>query len=422
MSGFIKISLLALLAACASTPRAPPGGNAASGGGAPLARAPAQAAAPSVSPSAQRQAEVVCPEQPPAVPENRGRLVQSSWAFLPDWQYDNLSEAWPVFLKSCSELAKKAVWQAICAQAQAIPPNAEGSVLKNFFENNFTPYQALDAGGGSEALVTGYYEPLLQGSRSATKRYRYPLYTVPDDLIEVDLEELFPELRHKRIRGRLEGHRLVAYYTRAQIDAEQRSPLHGRELVWVDDPIELFFLQIQGSGRIQLANGQFMRVGYADQNGHPFRSIGRLLVAAGELRRDELSLQGIKQWARNNPAKVGEFLNANPSYVFFRELPLDLNGPLGTLGVPLTAGRSLAVDNVVVPLGAPVYLATTWPGSVTPLNRLMMAQDTGGAISGAARADFFWGFGDEAGRLAGAMRQGGRMWVLLPRDYNIAAP
>jgi membrane-bound lytic murein transglycosylase A len=193
----------------------------------------------------------------------------------------------------------------------------------------------------------------------------------------------------------------------------------GKEIVWVEDAVELFFLQIQGSGRVKLDHGETIMLGYADQNGYPYRSIGRLLVDRGDLPLERASMQGIKAWARQNPAKLQDLLNYNASYVFFRELPAGLPGPLGALGVPLTARRSIAVDARHIPLGAPVFLATTMPNSRQPLQRLMLAQDTGGAIRGAVRADFFWGFGDEAAALAGGMRQTGKMWVLLPKDYPL---
>lgn len=194
--------------------------------------------------------------------------------------------------------------------------------------------------------------------------------------------------------------------------------LRGKEIAWVEDPIDLFFLQIQGSGRIKLENGQMLRVGYADQNGYPYRSIGRWLIERGELPLEKASMQGIKEWARTHPEQLKDLLNYNASYVFFRELPGDLPGPIGAQGVPLTPGRSVAIDARYVPLGAPVYLATTRPNSTVPLNRLMMAQDTGGAIRGPVRADFFWGFGDEAGREAGRMKQELRMWMLLPNGMS----
>jgi membrane-bound lytic murein transglycosylase A len=195
--------------------------------------------------------------------------------------------------------------------------------------------------------------------------------------------------------------------------------VRGKEIAWVDDAIDLFFLQIQGSGRVQLDSGGTIRIGYADQNGHPYRSIGRWLAERGELPLEKASMQGIKAWARQNHGRLAELLNYNASYVFFRQLPVDLPGPLGALGAPLTARRSVAVDPRFVPLGAPVYLATTWPNTTQPLNRLMLAQDTGGAIRGAVRADFFWGFGAEAAREAGRMKQSLRMWVLLPNSYPV---
>jgi membrane-bound lytic murein transglycosylase A len=218
----------------------------------------------------------------------------------------------------------------------------------------------------------------------------------------------------------VEGNRVVPYLARGDIDAET-APLKGLELAWVDDPIDLFFLHIQGSGQVELETGERIRVGYAEQNGHPYRSLGRELIDRGEIAPERASMQGIKDWARRNPRKLQEFLNANPSYVFFRELAPDLPGPLGSLGVPLTPERSIAVDARVVTLGAPVYLATTWPNTSEPLNRLMVAQDTGGAIAGGVRADFFWGFGEAAGAQAGRMRQPGRMWVLLPKGAASAA-
>jgi membrane-bound lytic murein transglycosylase A len=357
---------------------------------------------------------------PNLVPESRGTLVASTWNALPGWNRENPLEAWQGFLKSCSQLRSQIVWQPVCSLAASIPANPSAGILTKFFEDNFVPYQVFNPDGSNTGMVTGYYEPLLYGSRTLTTRYRYPLYKIPDDLIVVELGDVYPELKNKRLRGRLEGNRIVPYLDRGGIESPYAQPLKNKELVWVEDPIESFFLHIQGSGRVQFEDGTSMRVGYADQNGHPFRSLGRALIDKGELTLAQTSMQGIKAWARANPQKVVEFLNGNPSYVFFKELPADLTGPIGTLGVPLTAERSIAVDSRVIPLGSPVYLATTYPSSKKPLNRLMLAQDTGGAINGAVRADFFWGFGDAAGKQAGTMKQSGQMWVLLPKDYNLA--
>jgi membrane-bound lytic murein transglycosylase A len=343
-------------------------------------------------------------------------LVPASWSELPDWPRDALRPSLEAFSRGCAVLDKQPPWQAVCTGAQALQPAAGEREIALFFEMNFDPYRVVNADDTDTGLVTGYYEPLLRGSRTRTARYRYPIYGVPKDLLTIDLSSVYPDLKHRRLRGRLEGSRVVPYLARGDID-QSPSPLEGTEIAWVDDPIELFFLHIQGSGQVQLPDGQRLRVGYADQNGQPFRSLGRVLIDSGEITLEHASMQGIKEWARRHPRRVRRFLDANPSYVFFRELPNDLPGPIGALGVPLTGERSIAVDARVVPLGAPVYLATTWPNAAEPLERLMVAQDTGGAIAGGVRADFFWGFGDAAGSLAGKMRQDGRMWVLLPKGY-----
>lgn len=379
--------------------------------------APAAAKAPEalVCPPVEKPA---CPATPAPKPAQApGSLAPAAWRDLPEWRVDPLRGSLEALLRSCATLERRAAWKPACAAAAALPASASQGEIAAFFESHFDPHQVLDAEGGDTGMVTGYYEPLLRGSLAPGGRYRFPIYRVPQDLVVVDLAELHPDLRHRRLRGRLQGNRLVPYLARAELEREPQ-PLRGSEIAWIDDAVDVFFLHIQGSGQVQLENGDRLRVGYADQNGHPFRSLGALLIRSGELPPERASMQGIKEWARRNPAKVQEFMNANPSYVFFRELPRELPGPLGALGVPLTPERSLAVDPRVVPLGAPVYLATTWPNTARPLNRLMVAQDTGGAIAGAVRADFFWGFGDGAGSLAGRMRQAGRMWVLLPKGWT----
>lgn len=355
---------------------------------------------------------------PPAKPVPP--LSESQWDKLPGWQGTDLQTSWKAFREGCRALKNKPAWQEVCTRSEQLtePDNA---ALRGFFEQEFTPYQVSNPDGTTQGLVTGYYEPRLSGSRVRTERFKYPLYAAPDDLLTIDLAELYPQLKGLRLRGRVEGKRVVPYYDRAAIDAG-KAPLQGRELFWVDDAVELFFLQVQGSGRIELPDGTLVKVGYADQNGHPYNSIGRKLVEAGELKLEEASMQGIKRWAEQNPQKLPALLAQNPSYVFFRELPDGLSAPLGALGVPLTEAHSIAIDPRTVPLGAPVFLATTWPNSGEPLQRLMLAQDTGGAIKGAVRADFFWGYGDEAGALAGRMKQKGEMWVLLPKGMALPEP
>ncbi len=375
-------------------------------------------------------AKPVCPPAPPIAPapapapvpvpvpevEYRGRLQPASWMDIPDWKREPLRDSLVAFVRGCAALAKQEAWQPVCEAAASLAPDTPEADIARFFERQFDPYQVINADESTSGMVTGYYEPLLRGGRTRTSKYRYAIYGVPQDLLVVDLSSVYPDLKHKRLRGRIEGNRVVPYLARGDIDKDP-APLKGLEIAWVDDAVELFFLHIQGSGQVQLENGERVRVGYADQNGHPFRSLGRLLIRQGELPPERASMQGIKDWARRHPSKVQRFMNENPSFVFFRELPGDLPGPIGSLGVPLTAERSIAVDPRVIPLGVPVYLATTWPNSPQPLSRLMVAQDTGGAINGGVRADFFWGFGDGAGNQAGKMRQAGRMWVLLPKGY-----
>jgi membrane-bound lytic murein transglycosylase A len=362
----------------------------------------------------------VQPAAPPPAPAPiswAANLKQVGWDALPGWGEDRLTEAWAAFLRSCSALKSRPAWQPVCASAATVDP-ADETGIRQFLEGSFAPHAVVNPDGTDSGMITGYYEPLLRGSRARNGTYRFPVYAVPDDLLTVDLAEVYPEVKSLRLRGRLDGKRVVPYFPRADIEAGKGGAV-GRELLWVDDAVDLFFLQVQGSGRVLLDTGETVRVGYADQNGYPYRSIGRFLVERGELTLDQASMQGIKAWGERNPDRLAELLNQNASYVFFKESPITADGPVGTLGVPLTAGRSLAADPRAVPLGAPVFLATTLPNSTQPLNRLMVAQDTGGAIRGAVRADFFWGFGEEAGAQAGRMRQSGRMWVLLPRGFAL---
>ncbi len=347
-------------------------------------------------------------------------LKPAKWEDIDGLTSDDLSAAWPAWLQSCSTLKNKtlsnqASWQAACSAASKLNKPNNAAVIA-YLTDNFNVYAATNQDGSDVGLVTGYYEPLLKGSRTKSANYPYPLYKQPADLITVELADVYPELKGKRVRGKLVGTKLIPYATRADIEATA-APLAGNELVWIDDIVDGFFLQVQGSGLVQLNNGQKMHVGYADQNGQAYNSIGRVLIERGELTKDQAGMQGIKTWAQSNPTKLRELLNANPSYVFFKELPAGLSGPLGALGVPLSAERSVAIDPKYVPLGAPIFLSTTQPNSPNPLKRLMVAQDTGGAIKGGVRADYFWGAGDSAGKQAGAMKQTGKIWVLLPKGF-----
>ena len=345
-----------------------------------------------------------------------GLLKKSDWSVIESsFQSDNLLPAWTAWLRSCSALKQKDAWKKVCDFADDIKEPSDENI-KNYFKNYFNVYTASNVDGSETGIITGYYQPILKGSKVKTSNYKIPLYTTPKDLITVDLSEVYPELKSKRLRGKLVGNKLVPYLSRAEIDGKG-SPLAGNEIVWVEDPVEAFFLEIQGSGIIHFDNGEAMQIGYADQNGYPFKAIGSVLIQKKEITMAEASMEGIKNWAKKNIVKLKDFLNVNASYVFFRKLPSDLPGPIGALGVSIEAERSVAIDPKFIPLGAPIFLSTTQPNTNEPLDRLMIAQDTGGAIRGGVRADFYWGTGDDAGRKAGSMKQQGRIWALLPKDY-----
>ena len=361
----------------------------------------------------------VTPVKPPVPVQPEGQaqgMQKSSFAAMPGWDRDALREAWPAFLTSCQTLIRRNEWKNACTAARQVNANDEGAI-RAFFESGFTPYKVFNPDGSDTGLVTGYYEPLLRGSRKRGGAFQTPLYRAPEDLLTIDLASLYPELKNMRLRGRVVGNKVVPYSSRAEL--LQSGALAGKELVWVDDPVEAFFLQVQGSGRVQLTDTQeTVRLAYADQNGYPYKSIGRYLVDKGEMTLSQASAQGIKAWVIANPSRQNELLNFNPSYIFFKEEKITdpSKGPKGAMGLPLTGQRSIAVDPQHIPLGAPVFLATTQPNSDAVLQRLVLAQDTGGAIRGAVRADFFWGFGNEAGEKAGGMKQRGMMWVLLPNS------
>jgi len=356
-----------------------------------------------------------CQATPPKPATEAARYEPAGFAELPGWMGADANASLRAFVAGCERPGVHRALQNACVAARSAASND----ARAFFEQHFSPWRIRTAEGAGEGLVTGYYEPVIDGSRSRSAKYRYPAHGVPPDLVAVDLASLHPDLAHQRLRGRLEGRRLVPYYTRAEI--EKRGAALGSEVIaWVADAVELFFLQVQGSGQVRLPDGSRLRLAYADQNGHPYRSLGRALIERGELTLEQASMQGIKAWAAANPTRLQEALQVNPSYVFFREATVTDN-PVGALGAPLTPGYSIAVDPRSVPLGTPVWLDTTMPLSKAPLQRLVLAQDTGGAIRGAVRADFYWGTGDEAGTQAGRMRQQGAMWILWPRGEAPAA-
>lgn len=335
-----------------------------------------------------------------------------SWSKLDNWETDDLTRAWESIGQQCPRMANRNDdWIVIC-DAVALLVSPDSTQVRSFFETYFKPHRIYGKYGKLDGLITGYYEPLLNGSRTRSERYAYPIYSPPEDMLVIELADLYPKLKGMRLRGRLQGNRVVPFYSRAEIDG-QNTPLEGQEILWIDDPYGSFFLQIQGSGRVRLEDGKILGVNYANQNGHPYHAIGKKLVEMEALALEDVSLFTIKDWLRNNPQSAEQVLNANPSYVFFELRENVDEGPRGSLNVPLTAERSLAVDKKVIPLGTPVWLETTLPDG-SDYQQLMMAQDTGGAIRGPVRADIFFGTGQRAEKLAGEMKQGGRMYALLP--------
>ncbi len=369
------------------------------------------------------------PMEPQPVPlEDRRVLVPTGFETLPGWELDDLSQALPPFRASCQRFRRRGAeatvrplevggltgdWSRACQLASQVP--AGSAAARAFFEAEFRPFQILN-NDQSEGLFTGYYEATLRGSRKRHGTYTYPLYRRPKELVSIDLGQFREDLKGRRLAGTVKGGRLHPYSDRAAIDAGAMAG-RGLELVWVDDPIDAFFLHIQGSGRVELPQGGSMRVGYADQNGHPYFAIGRDLVTRGELSLEEVSMQSIRRWLESHPGEAASVLEKNPSYIFFREL--EGAGPVGSQGAVLTPRRSLAIDRKFLPLGAPMWLDAEAPAPDPelpdePLRQLMIAQDTGGAIRGPVRGDIFWGHGEEATQRAGRMKHRGRLWLLLP--------
>ncbi len=350
---------------------------------------------------------------PKPAPKSPGIGEVISFGQLPDWSQDHHAEAWPALLSQCGRLSKQQnQWQKICAAANTLtaPTNAAAKV---FFEQYFEPRAIYGKEGARKGLFTGYFEPLLFGHTEPTEKYRYPVYGLPDDLLIVDLAEIYPEFKGKRIRARLQGKRVIPYFSRREIDSPS-APLQGNELLWVDDKEVLFFLHIQGSGRVQMQDGRTLGLGYANQNGHRYFAIGKELINMGVLATGEVNMFSIRQWLQDNPTKADGVLHKNPSYVFFSVREEVDAGPIGSLNVPLTPERSVAIDRKIIPLGTPLWIQTTLPDGQA-FTRLVFAQDTGGAINGPVRADVFFGTGQRAEFLAGNMKQAGTIHALLPK-------
>lgn len=331
------------------------------------------------------------------------------------WEKDTQSEAWAAWLKSCAAIAKKdpakpmgadprfgtyGVWQNECDGARNITD------ARAFFESRFTPIAVIGSGG----LFTGYYEASLEGSLTRQGPYQTPVYARPRDFVTADLGAFLPDMKGKTLKGRVVDQKFVPYPDRAGIEA---TPPPADILAWVKDPVALFFMHIQGSGRIHLDDGSSLHVGYDEQNGHKYVAIGKVLKERGALTT--VTMDTIRAWLAAHPDQAQALMNENPSYIFFRKLD-GSDGPVGAQGVPLTPLRSIAIDKSLYPYGMPFFVQTEAP----VLNRLMIAQDTGGAIKGAVRADIFWGYGPEAEAQAGPMQSKGRYFILVPNALAAA--
>lgn len=421
--------LLALTAACGGVSKTPPA---------------QPTAEPEIAPSdlsITETPEAVQPlEEPPVIaPEvvpDKLVLDRARYADMPGWQDDALGEALPALIKSCRRLGKKPEsalvgydatggtvkqWKAACDAASRIDAS-DHARARSYFEEHFVPFLAKNH-DDEQGRFTGYYEGSLRGSRKRHGRYQAPLYKVPDDLVMVNMRNFTDIPGRRRIAGRVVGNYLRPYPTRAEI---RKGALRGKklELVWIDDEVDGFFTQIQGSGLVELDDGSQMRIGYGGQNGHVYTAIGRELVRDGHITSAEMSMQAIRKWLAENPRDAGEMMDRNHAYVFFAELKA--NGPLGSQNVVLTPERSAAIDREFIPQSAPLFIDTTVPSEdgseLLPFRQMVIAQDSGGAIRGPVRADIFWGHGKRADAIAGRLKSKGRYFVLLPKEVAESIP
>lgn len=329
----------------------------------------------------------------------KGHFV--SFDELEGWQDEDHDEALRLFNSACLSKHLPSSLARLC------PLSQNTANAREFFETNFHPLM-LESGTGEERLLTGYYEPQFRGSLHPGPDYPYPLYKRPKDIVNIELASVYTDLENRRLYGRLEGNRVVPYYSRREINEGR---LNEKPLCYLKSDVDRFFLQVQGSGRIVLENNETIFVGYDGQNGHPYRSIGKALVQSGAIAQNEISLQRIRLWLNNHPDEAKKVLESNPSFVFFDRRA---KAASGALGVELTAMRSVAVDKSKIPLGYPLFLSATNPLNGSALKRIVYAQDTGGAIKGQVRADLFCGSGEKAEALAGKLRSPLQLYLLIP--------
>lgn len=325
---------------------------------------------------------------------------KTTFDYMDGFFEDDLDLALEVFKKACKKSQRKAIFENVCINANYYKSG------KEFFTQNFTP-RVLVSNRGDLGLATGYYEPLLYGSRIKNDIYKYPIYKTPKDLVTIKDKDSYPEFKNYKFKAKIIDGNYVPYDTREQI--EKRDDLNS--IVYVDDKIDLFFLQIQGSGRVELENGEIINIGYANQNGRKYFAIGKHLLEENYISKENLSMQSIRKFLNENPEKMDEILNLNQSYIFFTE---SKNTATGSLNVPLVPKRNIAVDRRYIPLGMPVFVETINPKTKEPMNKLVVAADTGGAIKGEIRIDYFFGYGAEAEELAGLMKEKVRLFMLIP--------
>ncbi len=354
------------------------------------------------------------------------KLKQVGFSDVAGWQSDNQAESLAAFVKSCARMMKMPPekdlgiagnardWQAVCAN---IPSAMTTDTARQFYEMNFVPYLASN-NGDEDGLFTGYYEASLRGSSVQTGVYQTPIRARPSDLVMVNLGDFRPELKGQRIAGRVnDSGQLKPYENRTDIETGKLPKDMDQPLYWVDSAVDAFFLQIQGSGVVTLPDGGAQRIGYDGQNGYPYTAIGKELIARGALNKENVSMQTIRAWFAAHPDEAVDIMRSNQSYVFFKKL--DTASPVGAEGLPLTPERSMAVDHSIWPYGLPMFVNAAPPEDGAPaIHRLMVAQDTGGAIIGVVRGDVFWGYGEKAAHNAGLMKSKGRLWVLLPKSVT----
>ena len=332
-------------------------------------------------------------------------LQKTTFKSLPDFYKENFDEVLQLFVKNCQTKKVFDTYTDLCNKAQ------EAQNAQKFITTNFRPFLILNDKEDNQGTLTGYYEAEIHASYKQTERYRYPVYATPKDLVTIDLASIYPELKHYRLRGRLAGNRVVPYYARREA---AHNDLNASVICYCDSLIDKFFLEVQGSGIAKFDDNSSIYLGYDNQNGHRYRSIGKYLVKRGDLTLKEVSLQSIKKWLQEHPQELDEVLNHNDSMIFFSKRE---QGATGALGIELTPMRSIAVDKKYILLGSMLYLSAN--SQEKSINRVVFAQDTGGAIKGSVRADLFAGSGDEALRLAGRLNRPLKLWLLVPKEKAV---